>query len=262
VSEILSVKILYPNDPIPFDECVLTIGTFDGIHIGHQKLISFLKQKQKPTLVLTFSNHPSELFTSRSKNILLSHWKQKMSWLKQLGIDYMYLIPFTHEFTQFSYDAFLIDLHKKTGFSHLVLGKGARFGKNKEGTEEKVKGLEKKWGFTSEYIPHLACMNQTVSSSAIRKMIWEGNLKGAEAFLGRPYSIFLETLEEGTISLPMYVLPPKGKYSAHIQKQNCILEVINPDEGLIIVHGNFSERLTDVSIVISERQNHTKESLF
>ncbi len=166
----------------------LTIGSFDGVHLGHLALLQHLRKKatkQGTMAVLTFKNHPATVLKNREAPTLLCTLEQNLSLLEEAGVDLVILLPFSKETAQLSFQAFLQEIRNVYPFSFLVLGKGSRFGKNAEGDEKQILELAKKWGFSAEYIEKLKIEDETVSSGAIRKALEERNFKKATSFLGR-----------------------------------------------------------------------------
>lgn len=203
--------------------CGLTIGSFDGVHLGHQMLLKHLRAKLPSkglVCVFTFSNHPSHLFTPQSPLPLICPPLQKMKLLETYGVDIAFLIPFTAEFAQISYEEFLKQMHQRLNFSHLALGAGATFGKNREGNEMNVKQLAQKRGFEVDYLPKFLVNGVPVSSRRIRTLISEGKFLETKECLGRPYSLTGSLHREKnhhSLHLPGICLPPKGAYPVHVK---------------------------------------------
>lgn len=177
------------------DCAVVTSGTFDGVHVGHQKIIKRLKDIAKAsngeTVLITFWPHPRFVLNPDDKNLhLLTTFDEKVRLLEQLGIDHLVKIPFTQEFSQLSSEDFIQKiLIKKIGTRKLVIGYDHRFGKNREGSFEHLQANAHVYGFEVEEIPRKDVDNITVSSTKIRKALEEGNVHLANEFLGRDYSI-------------------------------------------------------------------------
>lgn len=171
--------------------CGLTIGSFDGVHLGHQQLLRHLRQAvgQKGSIcVITFSNHPSHILPHREPTPLIYSSERKLHYLQKYGVDIVYLLPFTLELAQLSYDQFLHLVHQCYPFELLVLGEGATVGKKREGTPENITALGKKLPFTVEYLPKYRIEGEIVSSGKIREYLQKGDLKKAETLLGHPFA--------------------------------------------------------------------------
>lgn len=201
----------------PIQSSGLTIGSFDGVHLGHQALIRHLRSQigQDATLVVfTFSNHPSEVFNSPVP--LIYPPLQKVRYLKECGADLVILIPFTQEFSQTLFDHFLTQLKNQLHFSHLTLGMGATFGKKKEGNPENVTPLADKLKFVVTYFPKVQIDHTTISSGRIRQLIGACDFNGVQAMLGRPYSI-MGCVEKGVMQVRNLCLPSANKYTVRIR---------------------------------------------
>lgn len=174
---------------------IVTIGTFDGVHLGHQKIIKRLvelKQKQGgETLLFTFDPHPRKvLFKDNDELRLITTTEEKCELLKQFGIDNVLVYPFTKEFAQTpaaSYISDIISQGLKT--KTLVIGYDHRFGSNREGNIDTLRSLSSSYGFEVEEISAQEINQLNVSSTRIRKAIEEGDIITANEFLG--YSFFI-----------------------------------------------------------------------
>lgn len=203
----------FPSLDVP---CGLTIGSFDGVHLGHKTLLHHLRN-QLPSdgqlIVFTFSNHPSQLFTPQSPTPLIYSPLQKVTYLADQGVDIVFLIPFTAEFAATCFDAFLKEMKTRSGFSHLVLGSDATFGKNKEGNETNVRALAERLNFEVEYLPKFLVNGTPVSSGRIRKLIANGSFDEVKQCIGRPYSLLGRIARDEKkyyMNLPNICLPPEG----------------------------------------------------
>lgn len=157
----------------------LTIGFFDGVHLGHQAILRRLRACPHAT-ILTFSNHPQSLFGSSAASLILP-FEEKISRLK-LFADEVIAIPFTLEFAATSFD----ELLSRFELSHIILGVGSAFGKNREGNETQVRKYAEGKGIVVEYIPKILFEGEPVSSSRIRRAIQSGQLTLAQQLLGTP----------------------------------------------------------------------------
>ena len=156
----------------------LTIGFFDGVHLGHQKLLKRLREHPHAT-ILTFSNHPQSLFKPPAPELLIS-LEEKKRLLKPYA-DLVVVLPFTTEFAATPFDQLL----QTFAPSHLILGTGSAFGKDREGNEANVRNYARTRGITVEYIEKELFRNEPVSSSRIRQALADGNATLAHQLLGR-----------------------------------------------------------------------------
>ena len=177
------------------DNAIVTTGTFDGVHIGHQKIISRLKEIAKldngETVLLTFFPHPRVvLFPDNDDLKMLSSEEEKISLLEYYGIDHLIIHPFTKEFSRLGSVEFVRNiLVNKIGTKKLVIGYNHHFGRNREGTFEHLKEFGHIYGFNVEEIPAQDIDNVNVSSTKIRNAILAGDIKTASLYLGHLYSL-------------------------------------------------------------------------
>ena len=190
------MKIYYSTDDFnPVKNAVVTSGTFDGVHVGHQRILNRLKEiaanNGGETVVITFWPHPRfVLKPGTSTHLLLNTFEEKAELLKEQGIQHLLRIPFTKEFSQTTSQEFIENiLVKKIGTKKLVIGYDHRFGKSREGSFEQLSMNAASYGFDVEEIPRQDVDNIGVSSSRIRLALEEGDLETATHFLGRPYSM-------------------------------------------------------------------------
>lgn len=174
---------------------VLTTGTFDGVHLGHKKIISRLSEIANrcngESVLLTFHPHPRMvLFPDDAGIQLLSTQKEKIKQLEASGIDHLIIHPFTKEFSRLTSIEFVRDLLvNKLGTKKLVIGYNHQFGRNREGTLEHLKEYGPVYGFDVEKIPAEEIENINISSTKIRKALSDGNIALAHSFLGYNYSL-------------------------------------------------------------------------
>lgn len=177
-----------PHLPAPVG---LTLGSFDGVHLGHQLLLKRLRARvgaHGTVAVLIFSPHPSQVLKNRPpvKEITTIDARKKL--LENAGVNLLLILPFTIAFAQESYDQFLKTIKEKLPFSYLVLGEGATFGRAKAGDEAHVKKLEKNLEFQTEYLQKIKVDGEEVSSGRIRLAIEQGDLALASKLLGWNYA--------------------------------------------------------------------------
>lgn len=183
------------DDFVRLDYAVVTSGTFDGVHVGHQKILGRLKEvatKNKgETVVITFWPHPRLVLHPEESTLkLLNTFEEKAALLKEEGIQHLVRIPFTKEFSNHSSEQFIHEVLVDTiGTQKLVIGYDHRFGHNREGSFEQLKQNGPKYGFEVEEIPRQDVDNVGVSSTRIRKALEEGDIETATHFLNRPYTL-------------------------------------------------------------------------
>ena len=172
--------------------CVLTIGNFDGVHIGHQEIIKRLVEKARelklPSFVISFSVTP-ESFFGRPK-ARLSSFRDKHLFLKSMGVDNHLLIRFNNSFSQTSATAFVENtLVEKLKVKHCFIGDDFRFGKDRLGNYGLLKKLSRPNNFIAEKVGRVSLESKRVSSSAIRQCLASGNFSMAKKLLGRAFAI-------------------------------------------------------------------------
>lgn len=183
------------DDFVRLDCAVVTSGTFDGVHIGHQKilarLIEIARRHKGESVVLTFWPHPRLVLHPEEDTLkLLNTFEEKAELLKDAGIGHLVRIPFTKEFSNYSSEDFIRKILVDTiGTRKLVIGYDHRFGHNREGSFEQLKENGPKYGFEVEEIPRQDIDRVGVSSTRIRNALAAGDIDTATHFLGRPYSI-------------------------------------------------------------------------
>ena len=174
---------------------VVTSGTFDGVHTGHQKILARLNDIARrdggESVVITYWPHPRlVLFPEDTSLRLLNTWQEKTELLAEAGIGHLLCIPFTSEFSGITSEAFIRNiLVDRIGTRKLVIGYDHRFGRNREGSFTELKANGPKYGFEVEEIPRFDIDQLTVSSTAIRTYLLDGEVERAADLLGRPYSL-------------------------------------------------------------------------
>lgn len=179
----------------PLSHAVVTQGTFDGVHIGHQKIIERLgniaAQKQGETVLLTFFPHPRMVLQPEDNQLRLLHTEdEKIEHLAKAGIDHLLIIPFTKEFSRQTSLQFVRDvLVEKVGVRTLVIGYDHRFGKNREGSMDDLRRFGNEFKFEVEEISPQDIDDITVSSTKIRNALKHGDVETATRYLGYSYPV-------------------------------------------------------------------------
>jgi riboflavin kinase / FMN adenylyltransferase len=221
------------------EHAVVTSGTFDGVHVGHQKILSRLlesaRQSGGQSVVITYWPHPRLVLTPRHPHELrlLTTIEERIAGLAKFDLDYLLIIPFTKEFASLSPETYvqkilLHTLHTKK----LVIGYDHHFGCNREGNFDFLQANAHRFGFTIEEIPRQDIDEVGVSSTKIRQALETGEVEQANRFLGRPYSL-TGTVVEGDklgrtigyptanlqVEEPFKLIPANGVYAVRVQEE-------------------------------------------
>ena len=217
------------------NNAVVTSGTFDGVHIGHQKILKRLVENARLTggksVVITFWPHPRHVLVNDTRNLifLLTTIEERIALLRKYEVDYLLIIPFTQAFANLSSSQFISDILVKTiGTKKLVIGYDHRFGKNREGSFEYLKDNSSQFGFEVEEIPQEDIDHVGVSSTKIRKALEAGDVETANKYLGYFYMLsgsvaegdkLGRTLGFPTANLvidePLKLIPAHGVYAVY-----------------------------------------------
>ncbi|CAM1372065.1 Riboflavin biosynthesis protein [Tenacibaculum litoreum] len=181
-------------DFTPSQKTMVTIGTFDGVHIGHQeiieKLVSEAKASNKKSVLLTFFPHPRMVLQKDVSIKLINTIDERAQHLEKLGLDYLIIHPFSREFSRLTALDFVRDiLVNQLNISKLIIGYDHHFGKNREGNIEQLTEYSHLYDFTVEEIPAQDIDEVSVSSTKIRKALANGHLKTANNYLGYNFSL-------------------------------------------------------------------------
>lgn len=228
------MKIIQSNDNIFLDCSVVTIGTFDGVHSGHRRVIEFCHQLSRKnacrSVIYTFFPHPRKVLgKSEFKNI--NTQAEKLYLFNKLGVEYVFIQGFTLEFAQKSAQQFIEEhLLKQLSLRDLVIGYDHQFGKDREGSFEVLQRLSKKYDFKLHRIDALYHDNITISSTKIRTALEDGDLSHANELLGYPY-LYLAKVVDGLkigrklgfptanldISENEKIIPKQGVYVVYVE---------------------------------------------
>ncbi|QYN45754.1 bifunctional riboflavin kinase/FAD synthetase [Gilliamella sp. ESL0405] len=175
-------------------QCVLTLGNFDGVHLGHQQLINHLitqgKRLNLPTVVMLFEPQPLEFFCPDNAPSRLTSFQEKVILIEKLGIDYIIAIPFNQTFAKMSADDFIQDwLINKLQAKYIAIGDDFRFGYERKGDINLLEHYAQTYGFAVESIPTFVFDHLRVSSTAVRKALSNNDFQLAHCLLGRNYAI-------------------------------------------------------------------------
>ncbi|HSO63323.1 MAG TPA: bifunctional riboflavin kinase/FAD synthetase [Desulfobacterales bacterium] len=181
----------------PFKGAVITIGNFDGVHIGHQALFYEVIEKAYAiggtSIAMTFEPHPLRLLRQHNRPPLITLLEQKLELIERSGIDVLICVPFTQEFAAIPAAAFVENLLvRKIGLKAIVVGEDYAFGKNREGDIGLLKELAPRLGYevvVTSLIRTVKGISERISSTAIREMVLEGKMEPACKMLGRHFQV-------------------------------------------------------------------------
>jgi len=183
-------------DDVPADwgGCVATIGVFDGVHRGHQRIVyraaELARDRDLPLVVLTFDPHPDEVIRPGSHPPILTPARRQAELLAALGADAICTLPFSLEFSRLSPDEFVrVVLSERLHATAVVVGENFRFGYRAAGDVPLLAQLGEKYDLTAEGVPLLVVDGVTISSTYIRERLAAGDVEGAAAALGRPHRV-------------------------------------------------------------------------
>ncbi len=189
------MRVHYGTENITIRYPVVTMGSFDGVHLGHACVIRHLKEKAASiggeSVIISFEPHPREvLYPLEKKPGILTTLEEKIAMLEQYGVDHLIILRFTPEFAQQSYNEFvkgiLID---KLQIKGLVVGYDHRFGKNRAGDFHSLQQLSEKYGFFLERESVFEADHVNISSTKIRNALLIGDIATVNRYLGYPYSL-------------------------------------------------------------------------
>jgi riboflavin kinase/FMN adenylyltransferase len=181
----------------PFENAVITIGNFDGVHIGHQALFHEVIEKADAlggtSIVMTFEPHPARVLKQSGYPPLITLYEQKVELIANSGIDILICFPFTREFAAISAKEFVEDiLLKRIGMKAIVLGRDYTFGRNREGNLDLLQTYAENLGFeviVADWIQTLNTQPGRISSTHTRELVMAGKVADAQKLLGRYYQI-------------------------------------------------------------------------
>jgi riboflavin kinase / FMN adenylyltransferase len=242
---------------------VLTIGTFDGVHAGHQKILQTLftiaKEKKADPVVLTFASHPRKILNAATPPRILTTKSEKIRAIMECGIDNIIMLQFTKAMANMHADEFLKMVIDKIGISHLVVGYDHAFGKDRDGNYKFLSDISKKIGFDITRVEPRNFHSAPISSSWIRAEIEDGNISFANTLLSRRYSLFGKVVKgEGrgmqigfpTANIipedPDKVIPKDGVYAVKV-----VIDKNNKKDGMLNIGTNPTFSNTERTIELN-----------
>ena len=219
-----------------YKNSVIAIGNFDGIHIGHKKVLNAAYKKAKKLKkkfgLLTFEPVPVMFFNKKILNHRLDILPQKISSLKKEKLDFVIIQKFNKKFSKLSYIDFIHKiLFNKIKCKYLYVSKNFKFGKKREGNVSKLKKFEKKFSYKTIVTSPLTKKKKTISSTIIRKLLQRGKIKKANNLLNRKWEIIGKVIKGSqrgrkigfptcNILLKQYVIPKFGVYAVNVKINN------------------------------------------
>ncbi len=233
------------------NNAVVTSGTFDGVHVGHQKILHRLKEiaskSNGETVVITFWPHPQLVLRPENTSLkLLNTFEEKAALLRSEGIQHLLRIEFTKEFSHISSQDFIQKILIETiGTKKLVIGYDHRFGHNREGSFEQLKLNAPNYGFEVEEIPRQDVDHISVSSSKIRQALEKTDIETATHLLGRPYSLTGQVVKGDQLGREL------GYPTANIEVDSRYKLV--PGDGIYAVTVNYENQFFNGMLYIGPR---------
>lgn len=222
-----------------YPDTVLTIGNYDGVHLGHQKILSMVLERAKEingtSMVMTFEPHPLKVLAPERNIKLLTTSEEKARLIEAMGIDVLLFVNFNKEFANMLPDDFINEvLVKKLNVKEIIVGTNYAFGKQKKGTIDLLRRRGEKYGFHVKAVRNVMVHGNTVSSSSIRSLLLKGAVYEVSNYIGRSYSI------EGN------VIKGKGRGQSllHVPTANITTPVeIAPKEGVYVVRVGLKDNI-------------------
>jgi riboflavin kinase/FMN adenylyltransferase len=230
------MRVLTINDSLaPSERSVITVGNFDGVHLGHQMLLrevgSRAHAKGLVSVAVTFEPNTRTVASDQPLYRILSTFDEKVHLIEQLSIDYLVLIPFDDVMSGKSAEEFILEiLIKRLNCAEWVMGQGHALGKNRTGDEKFLRFMQGKYHFSTFVADLMAVEGRTVSSTQIRECIMQGRIAEAALLLGNPYLVLVERTKGKKLGRKLgyptlnfksppsqKVIPPSGVYAAEME---------------------------------------------
>lgn len=226
---------------------VLTLGVFDGLHLGHQaimrKVVKHAKAIDAVATAITFDPHPRAVLHPDSAPPMLQTLDQRLANLEVLGIEQTIVIPFTREFAGQPAENFLADIiHERLQAKEVYLGKGFEFGKDRGGNIDLLRTMSEKLGFVADEVDEVQLRGMRISSSKIRKLLADGYANLARRMLGRPYGV------EGVIIRGNRRGHTIGFPTANLKPQNRVIPKFGVYATATLIDGSWRKSITNIGV--------------
>ena len=226
---------------------VLTLGVFDGLHLGHQLIVSRVVERARalgavPTVV-TFDPHPRAVLHPESAPPLLQTFDQKVEAFGVLGVEQAIVVRFTREFAEVGAGEFLRDVvHERLQAREVYLGRGFAFGRDREGDIHLLRRVSQELGFHADEVPEVRLRGQRISSSRIRELLAAGRVNLARRMLGRPYGV------EGRVVRGQERGRTLGFPTANLRPDNRVIPRAGVYVTATLIEGSWRRSVTNVGV--------------
>lgn len=226
---------------------VLTLGVFDGLHLGHQRIMQTVVERAKivgavPTAI-TFDPHPRSVLHPDSAPPMLQTLDQRLANFEVLGIEQAIVIAFDHEFASQPAEDFLRNIvHERLQAREVYLGEGFAFGKGRGGNIELLRKMSGELGFTADEVDEVQLRGTRISSSAIRRLLADGRVNAARSMLGRPYGL------EGTVIRGNRRGHTIGFPTANLKPRNRVIPRFGVYATATLIDGHWRKSVTNIGV--------------
>jgi|ERR1043166_5210359 riboflavin kinase/FMN adenylyltransferase len=226
---------------------VLTLGVFDGLHLGHQRIMKTVVERAKATgahaTAITFDPHPRAVLHPESAPPLLQTLDQRLANFEVLGIEQAIVVKFDREFASQPAEDFLSNvIRDRLHAKEVYLGKGFAFGKNRGGNIELLREKSKELGFYADEVDEVQIRGQRISSSVIRKLLIEGRINFARRMLGRPYGV------EGVVIRGNRRGHTIGFPTANLKPHNRVIPRFGVYATATLIDGTWRKSITNIGV--------------
>lgn len=254
------------NDFKRLKNAVVTIGTFDGVHLGHQKIIKKLVEEAKEiggeSVILTFFPHPRMILNPEDHQVkMINTMPEKARLLQDLGVDHLIITPFTRDFSNQSPQDYIKDaLVGQIGMKSIVIGYDHRFGKDRKGSFAELQDYSKVYNYKLNEIPEEDIKNLAVSSTRIRKSLAKGDVEDANELMGHPFVLSGKVIKGDQIGRTLgyptanliveesyKLIPSDGIYAVTVEVQenkNKNQELHNPYQPINSISSNLNTQIS------------------
>jgi riboflavin kinase/FMN adenylyltransferase len=226
---------------------VLTLGVFDGLHLGHQAIMAKVVERARETAsiatAITFDPHPRSVLHPESAPPLLQTLDQRLANFEIAGIEQAIVVKFTREFSRQPAEEFLRNvIHDRLHAKEVYLGKGFAFGKDRGGNIELLQRMSNELGFVADEVDEVQVHGRRVSSSKIRELLAEGRVNVARRMLGRPYGV------EGVVIRGDRRGHTIGFPTANLKPQNRVIPKFGVYATATLIDGNWRRSVTNIGV--------------